>query len=201
MVLVFSIEMAEDKGPWAGELPGGEGELAGSESGLAEAVELLRSKGLSNRDIVKEILKRDINVSLDELSQLLGMTKTELGMIKGPISRSAKGAAKKLKAGEKGEGGAPGEEDRGLLKGEVDANKILERILDHPDVPAKVKNDIMLLAEDTPGGVHPQALIGIILGYKGITQNLANFLAMRYNMALTKATQEGRYSRGPLTPA
>ena len=107
MVLVFSIEMAEDKGPWAGELPGGEGELAGSESGLAEAVELLRSKGLNNREIVKEILKRDVNASLDELSQILSMAKTELGLIKGPISKAAKKAAEKPKVGEKGRRGGP----------------------------------------------------------------------------------------------
>jgi hypothetical protein len=71
--------MAEGKEPWMGDLPGGGGELADSESGLPEAVTLLRSKGLSNRDMVKEILKRDINASLDELAQLLGMMKTELG--------------------------------------------------------------------------------------------------------------------------
>lgn len=193
--------MAEDRGPWAGELPSGEGGLPGSESGLAEAVELLRSRGLSNRDVVKEILKKDINVDLDELSQLLGMTKMELGMIKGPISKSAKKAAEKLKSGEKGEGGAHGEEDKGLLRGEVDANRILERILEHPDVPAKVKGDIMLLAEDTSGGIHPQALVGILLGYKGMTQNLANFLAMRYNMALTKASQEGKIQQWPINPS
>lgn len=193
--------MAEDKVPWAGELPSSEGGLPGSESGLAEAVELLRSKGLNNREIVKEILKRDINVSLDELSQILSMEKTELGLIKGPISKAAKKAAEKLKAGEKGEGGAPKEEDKGLLRGEVDANQILGRMLEHPDVPAKVRDDIMLLAEDTPGGIHPQALVGILLGYKGITQNLANFLAMRYNMALTKASQEGKIQSWPINPS
>jgi hypothetical protein len=92
-------------------------------------------------------------------------------MIKGPLSRAAKGAAKKAekqKAGDKGEetggGGAPKEEETGLLRGEVDANRILERILEHPDVPAKVKGDIMLLAEDTSGGILPQALIGILIG-------------------------------------
>ena len=53
------------------------------------------------------MLKRDINVSLADLAQLLGMTKTELGMIRGPISKSAKKAAEKLKAGEKGIGGSP----------------------------------------------------------------------------------------------
>jgi hypothetical protein len=62
---------------------------------------------MSNRDIVKEILKRDITASLADLAQLLGMTKTELGMIKGPISKSAKKAAEKLKAGEKGRRGGP----------------------------------------------------------------------------------------------
>jgi hypothetical protein len=36
MVLVFSIEMAEDRGKWLGELPGGGGELAESESRLAD---------------------------------------------------------------------------------------------------------------------------------------------------------------------
>jgi len=41
MVLVFLIEMAENRCKWFGELPGGGGGLAGSESGLAEAVELL----------------------------------------------------------------------------------------------------------------------------------------------------------------
>jgi hypothetical protein len=46
------------------------------------------------------MLKRDINASIDELAQLLGMMKTELGMIKGPLSKSAKKAAEKLKAGE-----------------------------------------------------------------------------------------------------
>jgi len=41
MVLVFLIEMAEDRGPWNGELPGRGDGLPGSESGLAEAIELL----------------------------------------------------------------------------------------------------------------------------------------------------------------
>ena len=53
------------------------------------------------------MLKRDINASLADLAQLLGMTKTELGMIRGPISKSAKKAAEKLKAGEKSIGGPP----------------------------------------------------------------------------------------------
>jgi hypothetical protein len=44
------------------------------------------------------MLKRDINASLDELPQILPMEKTELGMIKGPISKAAKKAAEKLKA-------------------------------------------------------------------------------------------------------
>ena len=63
------------------------------------------------------------------------------------------------------------------MRGEVDANAILRRIIDNPDVPKKVSEDIMLLAGDTPGG--PPTGIGILLGYKGIAQNQANYLAMR----------------------
>jgi len=96
------------------------------------------------------------------------MTKKELGMIKGPLSRAVKKKAKEAEESktteEKDEGETPKEEETGLLRGEVDANRILERILEHPDVPSKVKDDIMLLAEDTSGGIHPQALIGILIG-------------------------------------
>lgn len=49
------------------------------------------------------------------------------------------------------------------MRGEIDANQILRRILEHPDVPNKVKDDIMLLAEDTPGGIHPQALTSAVI--------------------------------------
>jgi hypothetical protein len=42
----LAIEMAEGKEPWAGELPEGEGGMPGSESGLAEAVELLPVRDL-----------------------------------------------------------------------------------------------------------------------------------------------------------
>ena len=38
--------MAEDKGPWMGDLPGDEGGLPDSESGLPEAVELLPVRDL-----------------------------------------------------------------------------------------------------------------------------------------------------------
>ncbi len=69
------------------------------------------------------------------------MTKTELGMIKGPLSRAAKKKAKEAEESkiteEKDGGGTPKEEETGLLRGEVDANRILERILEHPDVPFK----------------------------------------------------------------
>ncbi len=42
------------------------------------------------------------------------MEKTELGLIRGPISKAAKKAAEKLKAEEKGEGGPHEEEGKGL---------------------------------------------------------------------------------------
>jgi len=87
------------------------------------------------------MLKRDINASLADLAQLLGMTKTELGMtktelgmIKGPISKAAKKAAEKLKAGEKGRGGAREEEGKGLLRGEVDANQISTSMNSWPEL-------------------------------------------------------------------
>jgi hypothetical protein len=83
------------------------------------------------------MLKRDINANLAELAQLLGMMKTELGMIKGPLSRAAKGAAKKAekqKAGEKGEGGAQKEEEKGILRGEVDANQISTSMNSWPEL-------------------------------------------------------------------
>jgi hypothetical protein len=80
------------------------------------------------------MLKIAINASPDELPQvlpmgcqILSMGKTGLRLIKRPISKAAKKAAEKLKAGEKGEGGAPKEEGKGLLRDEVDANRILER--------------------------------------------------------------------------
>ena len=177
----------------------------GSESGLAEAVKLLRGKGMDPAQIAREIFIRDINVDIGELSEQLGMDRMALGRIKGPLSKTKKKEEREAKEAtekeEKGEGGTHEEEGKGLLRGEVDANQILRRMLEHPDVPAKVKDDIILLAEDTPGGVHPQALVGILLGYRGITQNLANFLAMRYNMALTKASQEGKIQSWPINPS
>ena len=42
----------------------------------------------------------------------MGMTKTELGMIKGPISSHVKRSAEKLKAGERAKGGPPGKKKR-----------------------------------------------------------------------------------------
>ena len=194
------MNLSGEKAPWEGELPPVEG--PGSESGIAEVFEFLRTKGMTDQQIIFEIFKRDINADVKEIQKMTGLDSMVIGRMKGTVTRTKKKEEKeKAKAGEKGEGGAPGEEEEGLLKGGVDANRILVRILDHPDVPAKVRDDIMLLAEDTPGGIHPQALIGIILGYKGISQNLANFVAMRYTMALTKATQEGKIQQWPINPS
>lgn len=182
-----------------GELPGGS---PGTESGIAEVFELFRRKGMNDQQIITEIFKRDITADVQEIQKITGLDSMAIGRLKGNVTRTRKKEEKeKAKAGEKGEGGAPKEEEKGLLKGGVDANRILEKILDHPDVPAKVRDDIMLLAEDTPGGIHPQALIGILLGYKGISQNLANFVAMRYTMALNKATQEGQIQQWPTDPS
>jgi len=60
-----------------------------------------------------------------------------VGRIKGTITRTKKKEERREKATrEKGRGGAPGEEEKGLLRGEVDANQILRRILELPDVRA-----------------------------------------------------------------
>jgi len=197
------MDLSGEKGePYLGELPEKLEEIPGTESGIAEVFELLRRKGMNDQEIIVEIFKRDINADVQEIQRITGLDSMAVGRLKGTVTRSRKAEKKKAdKAGEKGEGGAHREEDKSILRGEVDANRILERILEHPDVPNKVREDILLLAEDTPGGIHPQALIGIILGYKGITQNLANFLAMRYNMALTKAAQEGKIQSWPVNPS
>jgi hypothetical protein len=83
-----------------------------------------------------------------------------VGRIKGTITRTKKKE-------ETGEGDKGKEGKKGLLKGEVDAGGILARILEHPNVPPKVRADIMLIAGDTIGGVPPHSLVSYPLGNRG----------------------------------
>lgn len=193
------MDLSGEKEPYLGELPGGS---PGTESGTAEFFELLRRKGLNDQEIILEIFKLDITADIQEIQAITGLDSLAVGRLKGTATRTKKKDEKeKAKAGEKGGGGAPEEEEKSLLRGEVNVNAILKRILtQHPDVPAKVRDDIMLLAEDTPGGINPQALIGLLLGYKGVTKELANFLALRYSLAVTKAQQEVQMALWSINP-
>lgn len=194
------MDLSGEREQWPGDLP--PGSSPGSESGIAEVFELLRSKGMNDQQIILEIFRRDINADVQEIMKITGLDSMVVGRLKGTVTRTKKKEEKaKVKAGEKGEGGAPEGEETGLLKGGVNANRILAKVLSHPDVPAKIKDDIMLLAEDAPGGIHPQALVGLLQGYKGMTLNLANFIAMRYQMALSKAEQEGQMGQWPANPS
>ena len=193
------MDLSGEKEPYLGELPGGS---PGTESGTAEVFELLRRKGLNDQEIILEIFRRDITADVQEIQAITGLDSLAIGRLKGTATRTKKKEEKeKAKTGEKGGGGVPEEEEKSLLRGEVNVNAILKRILtQHPDVPAKVRDDIMLLAEDTPGGINPQALIGLLLGYKGVTKELANFLALRYSLAVTKAQQEVQMALWSINP-
>jgi hypothetical protein len=176
----FSIELSGEKGePYLGELPEKPDGTPESESGTAEVSDLLRRSGKTDQEIILEIFKRDINADVQEIQKITGLDSMVVGRLKGTVTKTRKKEEKeKAKAAERGEGGASQKEEKGILRGEVDANGILKRILDHPDVPAKVRDDIILIAGDTPGGVLPQSLVSYPLGYRGVSQNLANFLLM-----------------------
>ena len=155
------------------------------QSPLAGKIEALRQAGKSNEDIVKILFEEDLNTNVEELAQILQMDKMDIGRIKGRVSRWRK--KKDTESGAPPEG--PGQ---GLYKDEPNTSSILNEILTkHPDIPAKVKDEVMDWAK-MKGMLAPQEVAYLLSNMKGISTSTASIIAQKYSLALQKAQQEGK---------
>jgi len=170
---------------------------------LEEQIKILQEQGLPPEKVVEEILKEDINADVNILAETLKMDKMDIGRIKGRLSSAKKRRAAKVApgVGEKAAGEVPPE---GLYKTEPDVNSILEEILStHPDVPPKVKDEVMDWARRR-GSLDPGFVAWLLSSMRGVSSTTAHVVSQKYALALQKAQMEGRIqlpSGYPLYPA
>lgn len=155
---------------------------------LEEEIKILQEQNLPKEQIVKQIFEEDFNASVDTLCKLLDMGKLDVGRIKGQISRRKKRAAEKEKPPEAAKETSP----QGVYKTEPDVNAILEEILNtHPDVPAKVKDEVMDWAKRR-GSLDPGFVAWLLSSMRGVSSTTANVVSQKYALALQRAQQEGK---------
>ena len=86
-------------------------------------------------------------------------------------------------------------------KTEPDLNDILRNVLEHPDIPDRVKDEIMDWAKLSPQPINPQQLAYLLDQMKGVQPQTANVVAQKYALAIQKAQLEGRLKiQVPLWP-
>lgn len=155
---------------------------------LEEKFARLREDGLTDKQIVRQVFEEDLKTSTKELVKITGMSKLDIGRIKGTVSRLAKGRARREKLLPR--------EPPSPYKGPVDATYILRSILaKHPDVPEKVVNEILSWADY--GFIHPTQLAYLLQSMRGIQATTANIVAQKYSLALQKASAEGKMQMPP----
>jgi len=160
--------------------------LEEEETSIEEKIRILQEEGLPSSKIVEKIFEEDLGADVNILASTLQMSKLDIGRIKGRLSRLKKIREKKEKPSME----APPEAE-GVYKGETDVDGILLEILEnHPDVPSRVKEEVMSWARMSPGGLHPTQVAYLLSSMKGITSQTANIVAQKYAFALTKAQQE-----------
>lgn len=159
-----------------------------TEETLEEKFARLREEGLTDKKIVRQVFEEDLKTSTKELVKITGMSKLDIGRIKGTVSRLAKGRARREKLLPR--------EPPSPYKGPVDATYILRSILaKHPDVPEKVVNEILSWADY--GFIHPTQLAYLLQSMRGIQSTTANIVAQKYSLALQKAQAEGKMQMPP----
>ena len=159
-----------------------------TEETLEEKFSRLREEGLTDKQIVRQVFEEDLKTSTKELVKITGMSKLDIGRIKGTVSRLAKGRARREKLLPR--------EPPSPYKGPVDATFILRSILaKHPDVPEKVVNEILSWADY--GFIHPTQLAYLLQSMRGIQSTTANIVAQKYSLALQKASAEGKMQMPP----
>ena len=150
---------------------------------LEEKFSSLREQGLKDKDIVRQLFQENLDTSVPEICRITGMGKLDVGRIKGQVSRWAK------KRGKKGE--EKGEPPT-LYKTEPNTNAILDEILSsHPDIPAKVKDEIMDWARRR-GSLDPGLVAYLLSSMKGVSSTTAHIVSQKYAFALQKAQFEGK---------
>jgi len=155
------------------------------EPSLEEKIRILQEEGLPSNKIVERIFEEDLGADVNILASTLQMSKLDIGRIKGRLSRLKKIREEKAKPPTE----APPEE--GIYKGETDVNAILLEILTtHPDVPSRVKDEVLSWARMSPGGLHPTQVAYLLSSMKGLSSQTANIVAQKYAFALAKAQQE-----------
>jgi len=159
---------------------------------LEEQIKILQEEKLPPEKIVEKILEEDMNANINTLAETLQMDKLAIGRIKGRLSRLKKRAAEKEKSSEAAKETPP----EGLYKTEPDTNVILEEILKtHPDVPEKVKDEVMDWAKRR-GSLDPGFVAWLLASMRGVTTTTANIVSQKYALALQKAQQEGKLPPG-----
>jgi len=156
---------------------------------LEEKFARLRGEDLSDKEILKVVFEENLDSDIDELVRITGMSKLDIGRIKGSVSRVLK------RQQEKKEVEAPPEPPT-PYKTELDATAILRDILSkHPDISPKVVEEVCSWAEYGP--IHPTQLVYLLQSMRGIQSTTANIVAQKYSLALQKAQQEGRVQIPP----
>ena len=154
---------------------------------LEEQIKILLEEKIPPNEIVKKVLEEDFNADINVLAETLHLDKLVIGRIKGQLSRLRKRREEKEKPPE-----AKGAPPEGVYKTEPDANVILEEILKtHPDVPDKVKVEVMDWA-NRRGALDPGFVAWLLSSMRGISSTTANIVSQKYALALQKAQQEGR---------
>ena len=150
---------------------------------LEEKFSSLREQGLKDKDIVRQLFQENLDTSVPEICRITGMGKLDVGRIKGQVSRWAKRREKKEEKKV---------EPPTLYKTEPNANAILDEILSsHPDIPAKVKDEIMDWARRR-GSLDPGLVAYLLSSMKGVSSTTAHIVSQKYAFALQKAQFEGR---------
>jgi hypothetical protein len=156
---------------------------------LEEKFARLREEGLSDKEILRVVLEENLEADIDELVRITGMSKLDIGRIKGSVSRTLKRQEAKREAEAPPEPPTP-------YKTELDATAILREILSkHPDISPKVVDEVCSWAEYGP--IHPTQLVYLLQSMRGIQSTTANIVAQKYSLALQKAQQEGRVQIPP----
>jgi len=156
---------------------------------LEEKFTRLREGGLSDKEILREVFEENLDADIDELVRITGMSKLDIGRVKGSVSRSLKRRKVKKRAEEPPEPPTP-------YKTELDATAILRSILEkHPDILPKVVDEVCSWAEYGP--IHPTQLVYLLQSMRGIQSTTANIVAQKYALALQKAQAEGRVQIPP----
>jgi hypothetical protein len=201
-VIVLPKDDDEDVDEKADEEHEGEEEepqqVADELANLQAQVKLLREDGKSDNEIVRKLFEENYHLDISLVQQVMGMSKYDIGRIKGHVSRlhhrEDKERLDKLEEKTKPSAGP-------IYKTDTDSTSVLKEVLmTHPDISPRHLEEILSWAKMTPGGLHPAHLQALLQSMKGIDSRMASMLAQKYSLALSKYQQESQGSPPQIQP-